>query len=331
MKIAVIGATGLVGLTITELIKEYDLPVTSFIAVASQKSIGKEIMFSGKKYPVLSLSKAVGELPDIAIFSAGSAVSSQWAPQFAKNGTYVIDNSSAWRMYDNIPLIVPEINGEILKPTDFIIANPNCSTIQMVMVLSPLDKKFEIKRIVVSTYQSVTGSGYKGLQQLEAEQEGEQIFTAYPNPIFQNVLPYAGDFTDNGYTTEEMKLINETRKIFNNNDLAITATAARVPVKGGHSEAVNVTFEKNFTVLQIRELLTKMPGVQIVDNPAQNIYPMPIDAEGNDTVFVGRIRKDISVENGLNLWIVADNLRKGAATNAIQIAKLLIDNGFVKK
>jgi aspartate-semialdehyde dehydrogenase len=330
MKIAVVGATGLVGMKIAEVLQEFNIPVTEFIAAASDKSKGKRVVFGEKEYPVMTIREAVDSKPDIAIFSAGSDISKKWAPHFAAGGCYVIDNSSAWRMDKEVPLVVPEINPETLSTGKKIIANPNCSTIQMVMVLYPLHKKFKIKRVVVSTYQSVTGSGAKGIKQLKAEQNGEKMFAAYPHPVHENVLPHAGDFSDDGYTTEELKLVNETKKILNDYNIAITATAARVPVTGGHSEAVNVEFENQFSLKDIYETLNEMPGVKVVDNPSENIYPMPVDAEGKNEVFVGRIRRDHSVENGLNLWIVADNLRKGAATNAVQIAELIIKKEIVK-
>ncbi len=331
MKIAVVGATGLVGRKITEILEEFDFPVTAFIAAASGKSVGKTVYFKGEKHKVVSVAGAVEMKPAIAVFSAGSEVSKVWAPRFAANGCYVIDNSSAWRMEKDIPLVVPEINGNTIKPENKIIANPNCSTIQMVMALYPLHKKFTIKRVVVSTYQSVTGSGAKGLKQLEAEQRGEDMFSAYPHRIHENVLPHAGDFDENLYTTEEIKLVNETRKILDDYNISVTATAVRVPVTGGHSEAINVEFEKEFAMEEVLKLLENMPGVKVVDNPAKNIYPMPVNAQGKDEVFVGRIRRDFSVKNGLNLWVVSDNLRKGAATNAVQIAKLLIDRGIIKE
>ncbi len=328
MKIAVVGVTGLVGRKITEVLDERKLAVSSFVAVASEKSIGKKIMFQGKAHSVVSLRQAVDEKPDIAIFSAGSAISLQWASVFAQNGTRVIDNSSAWRTNKNVPLVVSEINGEALGKNDFIIANPNCSTIQLVMVLFPLHRKFKIKRVVVATYQSVTGSGAKGLRQIEAERQGKHSSAAYPHPIFNNVLPQAGEFVSDGYTSEEIKLINETRKILNNNSLAIAVTAARVPVTGGHSEAVNIVFEKKFDLEDVYCYLREMPGVEVIDNPADSSYPMPIFTQGKDAVFVGRIRRDFSIKNGLNLWITADNLRKGAATNTVQIAEILIEKGF---
>ncbi len=331
MKIAVVGVTGLVGRKITAVLQERNLPVSTFIAAASAKSIEKKITFHQTDYPVVSIEEAVKQKPDIAIFSAGSEVSMQWAPLFSNQGTYVIDNSSAWRGRAEIPLVVPEINGNSITKENYLIANPNCSTIQLVMVLAPLHNVFSIKRVVIATYQSVTGSGAKGLQQLEAEQQGKADLTVYPHPIAMNVLPHAGNFEKNGSTSEEIKLMNETRKILNNNKIGISATAVRVPVKGGHSEAVNLAFKKSFSLTQVKKLLNDMPGVTVMDNPKENRYPMPLLAEGSDAVFVGRIRRDPSIENGLNLWIVADNLRKGAATNAVQIAQLLINKGFIKK
>ncbi len=331
MRVAIVGITGLVGKKMAEILEERNFPVNELIPVASEKSAGKKIVFKNREQTVFLPEEAVEFKPDIALFSAGSAVSKMWAPRFAENNTYVIDNSSAWRMDENIPLVVPEINASEIRPRHHIIANPNCSTIQLVMALAPLHKAFKIKRVVVATYQSVTGSGAKGLLQLTDEQQGITGERIYPHSIHMNVLPQAGDFSDEGYTTEELKLINETRKILNDNSLKITATAVRVPVTGGHSEAVNVEFEKPFTVNEVKELLNETPGVAVTDDPEKSIYPMPLTAKDKDTVFVGRIRKDFSVENGLNLWITADNLRKGAATNAVQIAEYLLDSGFVNK
>lgn len=329
MKIAIVGATGLVGSKMISVLEERNFPVSELLAVASEKSVGKEVSFKGKSVKVISAEQAIQEKPDIALFSAGGSTSLQWAPKFAAAGTTVIDNSSAWRMHEDIPLVVPEINGNTLKITDKIIANPNCSTIQMVMVLAPLHKAFGIKRVVVSTYQSVSGSGIKGIQQLNNEQEGTEGVKAYPHPIHRNVLPHGGDFDSSGYTTEEIKLVNETRKILNDQKLNVSATVVRVPVTGGHSESVNVEFKNSFTLEAVRENIAGMPGVIIQDNPENFLYPMPIHSEGKDEVFVGRIRRDDTVENGLNLWVVSDNLRKGAATNAVQIAEYLLQHDLI--
>ena len=328
MKIAVIGATGLVGREILKVLEERKIVVSSFFPVASSKSVGRKITFSGKEYEVISIESAVEQKPDIAIFSAGSATSLTWAPKFAEVGTKVIDNSSAWRMEDNIPLIVPEINGDLLNKDDFIIANPNCSTIQLVMALSPLHKNYKIKRLVVSTYQAVSGSGAKAVNQLMDERADNSGNMAYPHKIDLNIMPHAGDFTDDGYTTEEIKLVNETNKILQS-DIRITATAVRVPVVTGHSEAVNIEFENDFTIHEIKRLLGTMPGVVVFDFPEANFYPMPILAEGKDEVMVGRIRRDNSQANSLNIWVVSDNLRKGAATNAVQIAQYLMMNKLI--
>lgn len=322
MKIAVIGATGLVGREILKVLEERHFPVTSFLAIASEKSVGNKITFQEKEYNIISLEKAVSEKPDIAIFSAGWAVSQEWTPKFAAVGTTVIDNSSQWRMDKNIPLIVPEINGPSLTKDDKIIANPNCSTIQLVMALSPLHKKYGIKRVVVSTYQAVSGSGAKGVNQLINERKGVKGETIYPHQIDLNVLPHAGDFVEDGYTTEEIKLLNETNKILDAN-IRLTATAVRVPVMSGHSEAVNIEFENDFVIEEVKRFLGTMPGVVVFDFPEAGLYPMPLMAAGKNEVFVGRIRRDFSQENTLNIWIVADNLRKGAATNAVQIAEFL--------
>lgn len=330
MKIAVVGVTGLVGGIILKVLEENNLTNSTLLPVASAKSVGKEIIFNGSKQKVIAIEEAVQACPDIAIFSAGSNVSLQYAPLFAEKGTYVIDNSSAWRMYDHIPLIVPEINASQLTSTDKIIANPNCSTIQLVMALYPLHKAFQLKRLIVSTYQSVTGTGMKALHQLECERQHLACEKAYPYPIDMNIIPHGGTFEDNGYTTEETKLINETRKILSDNSIEITSTVVRVPVKGGHSESVNAEFEHYFTLTEVYQLLEEMPGLSIKDKPTENKYPMPLYAEGKNEVFVGRIRRDFSREKCLNLWIVADNLRKGAATNAVQIARYLMDKKWVK-
>lgn len=324
MKVAVIGATGMVGEVMLNVLEERNFPIDELIPVASEKSVGKHIEFKGKSYPIVGLEEAVALRPNIALFSAGGDTSLEWAPQFEAVGTTVIDNSSAWRMAADKKLIVPEINANILTKEDKIIANPNCSTIQMVMVLAPLHKKYKIKRLVISTYQSVSGTGIKAVKQLENEMNGVQGEMAYPYPIHRNALPHCDVFEDNGYTKEEMKLVNETRKILNDASIAITATAVRIPTSGGHSESVNVEFEQPFNLNDIRTILNSTEGVVLQDNTDTNTYPMPMFAHGKDDVFVGRIRRDESVPNGLNLWIVSDNLRKGAATNTIQIAEYLL-------
>ena len=348
MKIAVVGATGLVGSKMLQVLDEQKVQIDELIVAASERSVGKEILFQGKPYKVVSVDEAIEMRPDIAIFSAGGAASKQYAPRFAEKGTFVIDNSSAWRMEKDVPLVVPEINADTITAETRIIANPNCSTIQMVMALAPIHKAFGIKRLVISTYQSVSGSGIKGINQLNREENAQlstansqlstdsqlstlnsQLKPAYPHQIYRNVLPHGGDFCDNGYTTEEEKLVNETRKILRDNNIAITATVCRVPVTGGHSEAVNVETEMPFEIEEVRRLLETMPGVVVQDDPAQNLYPMALTAYDRDEVFVGRIRRDYSIANGLNLWIVSDNIRKGAATNAVQIAKYLIETNFV--
>jgi len=323
MKIAIVGVTGLVGGVMLKVLEERGFSGCELIPTASVRSIGKEILFGGKSYKIVSVEDAITAKPQFAIFSAGSAPSLLYAPQFAANGTYVIDNSSAWRSYEHIPLVVPEINGDIIGIEDKIIANPNCSTIQMVMALAPLHNKYKIKRVVVSTYQSVTGTGMKALKQLMSERACENCDKAYPHQIDMNVLPHGGTFTADGYTTEEIKLVNETRKILRADSIAVTATVVRVPVVGGHSESVNVEFFQDFELEEVFRLLHDMPGVTIVDNPIANEYPMPIIAQGKDDVFVGRIRRDDSQPNSLNMWVVSDNLRKGAATNAIQILELI--------
>lgn len=330
MKLAVVGATGLVGNVMRDVLHEQNFPVTEFLPVASARSVGKMVDFAGKKYPIISLEDAVDAKPAIAIFSAGGAVSKEWAPKFAAVGTRVVDNSSAWRMDPAKKLVVPEVNGDALESEDMIIANPNCSTIQMVMALAPLHKKYSIKRIVISTYQSFTGTGVPAVKQYEAERNNEkEVERVYPHPIFENCLPHCDVFLDNDYTKEEMKLVNETRKILRDNEIKITATAVRVPVDGGHSESINVEFFKPFDVHDVRTLLAETPGIVIQDDLAKNCYPTPLQAKNKDEVFVGRIRRDDSVDNGLNLWVVADNLRKGAATNAVQIAALLTEKGWV--
>ncbi|MGR6087955.1 MAG: aspartate-semialdehyde dehydrogenase [Arcticibacter sp.] len=323
MRIAVVGATGMVGSVMLQVLKERSFPVTELIPVATEKSVGKKVRFNGQEFPIVGMQEAIDRKPDIALFSAGGNTSLEWAPKFAEAGTVVIDNSSAWRMDPEKKLVVPEINGDIIGKADRIIANPNCSTIQMVMALSPLHKQYHINRIVVSTYQSVTGTGVKALQQLEDETTGKTADMVYKYPIHRNVIPQCDVFLDNGYTKEEMKLVNETRKILRNDSIQVTATAVRVPVKGGHSESVNVQFEKPFELSDIFNTLRNTPGVVVLDDINAFSYPMPLFAEGKDEVFVGRIRRDESVINGLNLWVVADNLRKGAATNAVQIAELV--------
>ena len=323
MRVAVVGATGMVGTVMLQVLREQAFPITELFPVASEKSIGSELDFGGLIYPVIGLQAALDKKPDIAIFSAGGAISLEWAPKFAEVGTVVIDNSSAWRMDPTKKLIVPEINGHLLSLSDKIIANPNCSTIQLVMVLAPLHKKYAIKRVVVSTYQSITGTGVKAVQQMENERSGVQAEMAYKYPIDKNCIPQCDDFMDNGYTKEEMKLSNETKKILDP-AIKLTATAVRVPVVGGHSEAVNIAFENDFDLAEVRKLLHDTPGVVLKDDTETFTYPMPKYAEGKDDVFVGRIRRDESQENTLNLWIVADNLRKGAATNAVQIAQLIV-------
>ena len=324
MKVAVVGATGLVGSVMLQVLAERNFPVDELIPVASDKSAGKQVDFKGKKYAVVTIDQAIALKPDLAIFSAGGNTSLAQAPRFAEVGTVVIDNSSAWRMDPTKKLVVPEVNAQVLEASDKIIANPNCSTIQMVMALAPLHKMYGVKRIVVSTYQSVTGTGAKALQQLEEENAGKLTEMVYNYPIHRNVIPQCDVFTDNGYTKEEMKLVNETRKILRDDSIRITATTVRVPVKGGHSESVNVELGKSFTLDEAKKQISEMKGVKVVDDPGANQYPMPIHAEGKDEVFVGRIRVDESNANSLNLWIVADNLRKGAATNAVQIAEYLM-------
>lgn len=329
MKVAVVGATGMVGEVMLKVLAERNFPVTELIPVASEKSIGKQITFKGKDYRVVSLETAVSMKPNVALFSAGGSTSLEWGPKFAKVGTTVIDNSSAWRMDATKKLIVPEINANVLTKEDKIIANPNCSTIQLVMALAPLHKKYKMKRVVVSTYQSVSGTGVKAVRQLENELAGIDGEMAYPYPIGKNALPHCDVFEANGYTKEEMKLAREPQKILDDRTFSVSATAVRIPTSGGHSEAVNVAFEKDFELAEVRQLLSEMPGVVVQDNPANNSYPMPIFAHGKDEVFVGRIRRDETQPNTLNLWIVADNLRKGAATNAVQIAEYLLKSRFI--
>ena len=329
MRVAVVGATGMVGEIMLQVLAERNFPVTELIPVASEKSVGKEIEWKGKTYKVVGLQTAVDMKPEIALFSAGGETSLEWAPKFAEAGTTVIDNSSAWRMDATKKLVVPEINASVLTKEDKIIANPNCSTIQMVMALAPLHDKYDIKRIVVSTYQSITGTGVKAVRQLENEYEGQQGEMAYKYQIHRNAIPQCDSFEDNGYTKEEMKLVRETQKILNDKTIAVTATAIRIPVVGGHSEAVNVQFENDFDVNEVRQILQNTSGVTVQDNLETFTYPMPLFAQGKDDVFVGRIRRDESQPNTINMWIVADNLRKGAATNTIQIAEYLVANNLV--
>ena len=329
MKVAVVGATGMVGEVMLEILAKRNFPVTELIPVASEKSVGKQIEFKGNKYTVVGLQTAVDMKADIALFSAGGETSLAWAPKFAAAGTTVIDNSSAWRMDPTKKLIVPEINASELTKEDKIIANPNCSTIQMVLTLAPLHKKYHIKRVIVSTYQSITGTGVKAVQQLENEYAGIQGEMAYKYPIHRNAIPQCDVFEDNGYTKEEMKLVNETKKILSDDSIAVTATAVRVPIVGGHSEAVNVEFRNDFDVNDVRQILHETEGIVVQDNNDTYTYPMPKYAQGKDEVFVGRIRRDESQPNTLNLWIVADNLRKGAATNTVQIAEYLVAHQLV--
>ena len=331
MKIAVVGATGMVGNVMLKVLEERNLPINKLLLVASERSVGTELIYQNKKIKVIGLNEALNAKPDIALFSAGGSTSLEWAPKFASLGTTVIDNSSAWRMEKDIKLIVPEINANLLSSEDKIIANPNCSTIQMVMALAPLHRKFKIKRLVISTYQSITGTGVKAVKQLKNEMSGTSGENAYPHQIHKNALPHCDIFLENNYTREEMKLVHETHKILGDNKIAITATAVRIPVVGGHSESVNVQFENHFEINQIQKILSQTPGLEILDDPKKNKYPMPINAEGKDTVYVGRLRRDNSIPNGVNLWIVSDNLRKGAATNTIQIAEYLIKNNLVKQ
>ena len=334
MKVAVVGATGLVGTWMLEVLAERNFPVTELLPVASARSVGRKITFRGKEWSVVSAEDAIAAKPDVALFSAGAAASRELAPKFAEAGCRVVDNSSCWRMDPTKKLVVPEINGDVIGEDDMIIANPNCSTIQMLLPIAPLHKAYGIKRIVVSTYQSVTGTGYKALDQMEAERAGRkwgEYPAVYPYPIDENILPHIDSFLETGYTKEEMKMVNETHKIMRDDSIAVSPTTVRVPVKGGHSESVNLEFEKEFTLEEVRSLISEMPGCVLQDDPANNIYPMPLFAWGRDEVFVGRIRRDPSVKYGLNLWCVADNLRKGAATNAVQIAQLLVEKGYLPK
>jgi len=328
MLVAVVGATGLVGAKMLRVLEERNFPVTQLLPVASERSWGKKVSFRGKEWTVMSADEAIARKPALALFSAGGAASGELAPRFAAAGCRVVDNSSFWRMDPEVPLVVPEINPDAIGPENYIIANPNCSTIQMVLPLAPLHKAYGIKRIVVSTYQSVTGAGQRGIEQLEAERAGGSG-SKFPHPIDLNILPHIDSFLPDGYTKEEMKMVNETRKILGDSSIAVSATTVRVPVKGGHSESVNVEFLKPFQLRDAVQLMADMPGVVIQDKPEENLYPMPLTAWEKDEVFVGRIRRDPSVENGLNLWCVSDNIRKGAATNAVQIAQLLLEKGWI--
>jgi aspartate-semialdehyde dehydrogenase len=329
MKVAVVGVTGLVGNVMLKVLDEFNFPVSELIPVASQRSVGKKISFKGKTHEVIGMQEAVDIAPDIALFSAGGSVSKEWAPKFAENGTTVVDNSSAWRMDPAKRLIVPEINAHVLTKKDKIIANPNCSTIQMVAVIAPLHKQYNIKRIVVSTYQSITGTGVKAVQQMENERNGVEGEKEYPYVIDKNCLPHCDSFTDNGYTKEEMKLVNETRKILDDQSILVSPTAVRIPVVGGHSESVNLEFENDYAIEDVRKILESTKGIIVQDEPENNIYPMCRFAEGKNEVFVGRIRRDESRDHALNMWIVADNLRKGAATNAVQIAQYLVEQKLI--
>ena len=330
MKVAVIGVTGVVGTVMLNLLDKRKFPVTEIIPVASERSVGNKIKFQDKEYSIVSLTEAVAMKPDIALFSAGGSTSQEWAPKFAENGTRVVDNSSAWRMDSTKKLIVSEVNSETLTKDDYIIANPNCSTMQMLVVLAPLHKKFKIKRLVISTYQSVSGTGKNAIDQLYSERNGSNSEKVYPYSIDQNLLPHCDVFEEGGYTKEENKLINETRKILNDNSIQITSTAVRVPIELCHGESVNIEFVDEFNLEEVLSVLRSSPGLIVEDEPEKNIYPMPINASNKDEVFVGRIRRDFSIKSGLNLWIVSDNLRKGAATNTIQIAEKLIEMGIVK-
>ncbi len=328
MKVAVVGATGLVGTMMLKVLEERAFPITELIPVASEKSVGKKISFKGKEYLVHSMEQAIAAKPKVALFSAGGGTSLEWAPKFAAAGIYVIDNSSAWRMNPANKLVVPEINANTLSKSDFIIANPNCSTIQLVAVLQPLHKQFQINRVVVSTYQSVTGTGVKAVQQLENERNGVSGEMAYKYQIDKNAIPQIDVFLDNGYTKEEMKMVKETCKIMGDDSIKVTATCVRIPVMGGHSESVNISFNKAITLAEVNKLLASAAGVVVQDNPSEALYPMPLTAQDKDDVFVGRIRMDESFPNTINLWIVSDNLRKGAATNAVQIAEYMFKNAF---
>ena len=329
MKLAVVGATGLVGSEILKVVRDRNFHYDELFLVASQRSVGKKVEFDGRTYTVIGMEEAVAHRPDIAIFSAGGGTSLEWAPKFEAAGTVVIDNSSAWRMSPGHKLIVPEINAHELRIDHRIIANPNCSTIQMVVALAPLHKRYKVKRIVVSTYQSVTGTGKKAVDQLMNERKGQTGEMAYPHRIDLNLLPHIDAFLDNGYTKEEMKMVNETKKIFSDDSIRVTATCVRVPVIGGHSEAINVEFEEDFSLDEVRDLLSTAPGVELMDDVANAVYPMPMNSDGRDEVFAGRLRRDESQPNTLNMWVVSDNLRKGAATNAVQISEYLVARHFV--
>ncbi|WPP52301.1 aspartate-semialdehyde dehydrogenase [Catalinimonas niigatensis] len=329
MKLAVVGATGLVGGEILKVLAERNFPLDELLLVASSRSAGKEMTFKGKTYKVIGMEEAIAAKPDIAIFSAGGSTSLEYAPKFAAVGTIVVDNSSAWRMNPDNKLVVPEINAHVLEDDDKVIANPNCSTIQMVLALAPLHKKYKVKRVVVSTYQSVTGTGKAAVDQMMNEREGKEGPKVYPHRIDMNVLPHIDVFFDNGYTKEEMKMVNETKKIFGDDSIRVTATAVRIPTMGGHSEAVNVEFENEFDLQEVRQLLSETPGVIVQDDVKNNVYPMPINSHNKDEVFVGRLRRDETQSKTLNMWIVADNLRKGAATNAVQIAEYLVERKLV--
>jgi len=326
MKVAVVGVTGLVGGVMRQILEEQQFPITEFIPVASARSVGKKVRFNGQEHTIVGISDAIAMRPHLAIFSAGGSTSLEYAPKFAAVGTTVVDNSSAWRMHDDKKLVVPEINANLLTEADKIIANPNCSTIQMVVALGPLHEKYGIKRLVISTYQAVTGTGVKAVKQMEDERAGQATEPVYPHPIDLNCLPHGGSFQEDGYTTEETKLVNETRKILGAPDIRITATVVRVPVYGGHSESVNVEFDQDFDLKELRELLENAPGITVQDDLANNVYPMPLYSKDKDDVFVGRLRRDFSQPKSLNMWIVSDNLRKGAATNAVQIAQYLAEH-----
>ncbi|MEL6974521.1 MAG: aspartate-semialdehyde dehydrogenase [Bacteroidota bacterium] len=329
MKVAVVGATGMVGEIMLKVLEERNFPISELYLVASERSVGKELVFKGETHTIIGMEQAIALQPDIAIFSAGGDTSTTWAPKFAEVGTTVIDNSSAWRMDPDKKLVVPEINANVLEESDKIIANPNCSTIQMVMALHPLHQKYTMKRVIVSTYQSVSGTGVKAVQQLENETNGVKGEMAYPYPINRNALPHCDVFVEEGYTKEEMKLAREPQKILDDRTFSVSATAVRIPTAGGHSESVNVEFHNDFDLKEVRQLLSEMPGVVVQDNPETNTYPMPIHAHNKDEVFVGRIRRDLTQPNTLNMWIVSDNLRKGAATNAVQIAEYLVEKQLV--
>jgi aspartate-semialdehyde dehydrogenase len=329
MRVAVVGATGMVGQIILKVLAERSFPVTELIPVASERSVGKKVAFGGQDWTIVSLADAVASAPDVALFSAGGETSLEWAPKFAAVGTRVVDNSSAWRMDADKKLVVPEINADVLEEGDMIIANPNCSTIQLVVALHPLHQAFGAKRVIVSTYQSVTGTGKAAVDQLEGERNGEDPQMVYPYKIDRNCIPHCDVFLDNDYTKEEMKMTHETVKIIGDAGIKLAATAVRVPVQGGHSESVNVEFERDFTLEEVRKILSETPGVTLQDRPEFNTYPMPLMAEGKDDVFVGRLRRDFTTDRGLNMWIVSDNLRKGAATNTVQIAEVLMAKGFI--